>query len=56
MPLAASQRYQEIYGPHAELRIIQGADHTFNRADWKDEVIRRTVEFLKEESTATPWP
>ncbi len=56
VPLAASQRYQEIYGARAELRVIPGAGHTFDRADWKDEVIRRTVEFLKEESTATPWP
>lgn len=54
VPLAASQRYQEIYGAHAELQVVPGADHTFNRADWKDDVIRRTVEFLSGESTATP--
>ena len=56
VPLAASQRYREIYGPRAELRVIPGAGHTFDRADWRDEIIRRTVEFLREESTATPWP
>lgn len=56
VPLEASIRYQAIYGDHAELRVIAGADHTFNRASWGAEVIRRTVAFLCEESRATPWP
>lgn len=56
VPPSASMRYKEIYGDRAELHLLPGADHTFNRKDWEDEVIRRTVAFIAEESGATPWP
>jgi len=54
VPLAASLKYQEIYGERAELHVLPGADHTFNRMDWQDEIIRRTVAFLAEESGSAP--
>lgn len=53
VPLAASERYLEIYGDRAELRVIPGADHTFNRKDWEDEVIRRTVDFFRSEQSGS---
>ncbi|MGE5530147.1 MAG: alpha/beta hydrolase family protein [Patescibacteria group bacterium] len=46
VPLSASERYREIYGGRAEMHVIAGADHTFNRCDWEEEVIGRTVEFF----------
>ncbi|MGE5598110.1 MAG: alpha/beta hydrolase family protein [Bacteroidota bacterium] len=52
VPLAAALRYKEIYGCRCELAVISGADHTFNRCDWEEEVIRRTVDFLRAESGA----
>lgn len=50
VPIAASYRYKEIYGRRAAVHVIRGGDHTFNRADWAEEVIRRTVEFLAAQS------
>lgn len=50
VPIEASLRYKEIYGGRAEMIAIPGADHTFNRWDWREEVIRRTVEYLRAES------
>ncbi len=56
VPLDVSKRYKDIYGDRAELHIIPGADHTFNRCDWEEEVLRRTVAFLCEECGETQWP
>ncbi|MDN5277382.1 MAG: uncharacterized protein PWR01_1347 [Clostridiales bacterium] len=47
VPLKTSYRYLEIYGDRAKLHVIQGADHTFNKWEWEQEVIEKTVEFLK---------
>ena len=46
VPLSASHRYMEIYGESAELHVIEGADHTFNKFEWETTVIDRTVGFL----------
>lgn len=51
VPITASYRYKEIYGPRATLHVIRGGDHTFNRADWAVEVIERTVKFFLEETS-----
>ncbi|MCM8901105.1 alpha/beta hydrolase [Caldicoprobacter algeriensis] len=47
VPLKTSYRYLEIYGDRAKLHVIEGADHTFNKWEWEQEVIEKTVEFLK---------
>ncbi|MGQ9778760.1 MAG: GNAT family N-acetyltransferase [Bacillota bacterium] len=46
VPITASYRYKEIYGPRATLHVIPGGDHTFNRADWAEEVMSFTRNFL----------
>jgi uncharacterized protein len=33
--------------PGSGLHVIKGADHTFNRLDWEQELIQTTVEWLK---------
>lgn len=47
VPLKTSYRYLEVYGDRAKLHVIEGADHTFNKWEWEQEVIEKTVEFLK---------
>lgn len=47
VPLETSHRYLEIYGDKAKLHVLEGADHTFNKFEWEQEVIEKTVEFLK---------
>jgi uncharacterized protein len=47
VPVEAAYRYQrESYGGRARLHIIEGADHTFNKHEWEQEVIHRICEFL----------
>jgi uncharacterized protein len=47
VPYQVSHEYQEkCYGDKATLRIIEGADHTFNRYTWESEVIHAIREFL----------
>ena len=46
MPLSASHKYMEIYGDQAELYVIEGADHTFNKFEWESAAIEKTVDFL----------
>ena len=47
VPLETSYRYMDIYGDKARLNVIKDADHTFNKYEWEQEVIKGTVEFLK---------
>lgn len=49
VPYKVSEKYLEVYGSKADLHIIKGADHTFNRKDWEDEVLDYTVGFLSGE-------
>lgn len=49
VPLAASEKYLEVYGTNAALHIIEGADHTFNKKIWEDEVLDYTLGFLEGE-------
>jgi pimeloyl-ACP methyl ester carboxylesterase len=47
VPLEASHRYvRESYGDRAQLHLIEGADHTFNKLEWEQEVIHRVCDFL----------
>jgi uncharacterized protein len=48
VPYAVSLRYKdEVYGNHATVRIVEGADHTFNGHAWESEVIQAVEAFLK---------
>ncbi|HOK43035.1 MAG TPA: alpha/beta hydrolase [Thermoclostridium caenicola] len=49
VPLAVSERYLELYGSQADLHIVSGADHIFNRNDWVEEVLDYTVGFFSGE-------
>lgn len=49
VPIAASERYLEVYGTKASLHIIDGADHTFNTKPWEDEVLDYTIGFIEGE-------
>lgn len=44
----ASQYIEKCYGNQAELHVIEGADHTFNRFDWEQDVIRSIENFVSE--------
>jgi len=47
VPLEHAYQFKKIL-PSSKLKKIEGADHTYNRADWEEEVLRETVSFLKE--------
>jgi uncharacterized protein len=49
VPLSASEKYLEVYGTKSALHIIEGADHTFNKKVWEDEVLDFTLGFLEGE-------
>ncbi|MGE5614239.1 MAG: alpha/beta hydrolase [Bacillota bacterium] len=49
VPVSASETYLRNYGATAELKVISGADHTFNRFEWEKEVLDSTVEFFCKE-------
>lgn len=49
VPLNASERYLEKYESKAVLHVIEGADHTFNRKNWEDEVLEYTLGFFEGE-------
>jgi alpha/beta superfamily hydrolase len=52
VPVSASEKYAEIYGESSRVKIISGANHTFDKKEWEEEVIKETVKFLKEELAA----
>jgi len=49
VPLSSSERYLNYYGDNVVLKVIQGADHTFNKKEWEEEVLELTVEYLIKE-------
>jgi uncharacterized protein len=49
VPHYMSDRYQErSYGHRGRLHLIEGADHTFNKHEWEQDVIRTLSHFLVE--------
>ena len=47
VPFEMSSRYQrEVYGGRAVLHPVEGADHTFNKLEWEQDVIESVVRFL----------
>ena len=48
VPAAVSEAYREkCYGDTATLKLIEGADHTFNHAAWEQTVITSVRDFLQ---------
>jgi pimeloyl-ACP methyl ester carboxylesterase len=48
VPLEVSSTYIEnCYHSNATLRVIDGADHTFNRFEWEREVIETIMEYVE---------
>jgi dipeptidyl aminopeptidase/acylaminoacyl peptidase len=49
VPVSESVLYKnkKVLGRQATLRIIKGADHTFNRKDWEKTVIDTTISWFK---------
>lgn len=46
VPLSASHRYLDVYGDRGRLHVVDGADHTFNKKEWEEEVISKTTRYL----------
>ena len=46
VPPEVARRYGELYGPRARLVPIEGAGHVFESAVWREELFRRSLEFL----------
>jgi len=46
VPVDQAYKYKEILGDRAYLGIIKGADHTYNKKSWEDEVLDLTLRFL----------
>lgn len=44
-----SEKYLGIYGTKAVLHAVEGADHTFNKKSWEEEVLDYTIGFLEGE-------
>jgi pimeloyl-ACP methyl ester carboxylesterase len=49
VPISTSKVYLEHYAGRAELKVINGADHTFNSFKWEKEVLDSTVDFFCKE-------
>lgn len=47
--LSASEKYMDTYGSLAELKIIQDANHTFDKKEWEEEVIKDVADYFSEE-------
>jgi hypothetical protein len=46
IPVSYAERYLEVYGDHAELIVIDGADHGWAQLPQRDLVISQTVDFI----------
>jgi dipeptidyl aminopeptidase/acylaminoacyl peptidase len=46
VPVSEADAYRKTLR-RAEVQVLKGADHTFNRADWETKVIETTVRWLK---------
>lgn len=47
VPLEHAYRFTQVL-PSSRLKKIEGADHTYNRVDWEEEVLKETVNFFRE--------
>ena len=46
VPIEQAYEYKRVLGDKAYLGIIKGADHTYNKKSWEDEVMDLTLRFL----------
>ncbi|MBU3216316.1 alpha/beta hydrolase [Clostridium estertheticum] len=47
--LSASQKYIDFWGDSSLLKVISGANHTFDKREWEEQVINNTIEFIEKE-------
>jgi uncharacterized protein len=47
VPVSEAEAYRKTLGQRAAVYILKGADHTFNRKEWEEEVIDTTAKWLK---------
>lgn len=47
VPVSHSVRYQQALVGRTELELIEGADHTFSSVRWEQQLIERTVSWLR---------
>ncbi|MHC1684772.1 MAG: alpha/beta hydrolase [Clostridiaceae bacterium] len=47
--ICASKKYLEIYGEKTQLKMINGANHLFDKKHWKEELIEHTTEYFIQE-------
>jgi len=47
--LSASQKYTYYFGESSKLQVISGANYTFDKKEWEEQVIEYTLEFLGEQ-------
>jgi len=47
--LSASHKYIKIFGESSQLKVISGANHTFDKKEWEEQVVNNTLQFLEEE-------
>ncbi|HEX3046994.1 MAG TPA: alpha/beta fold hydrolase [Bacillota bacterium] len=48
IPVETAFKYYQALPGRSRLKIIDGADHTFNRYDWGTGILKQTTEFLTE--------
>ncbi len=51
VPVDVAYVYQDIYGEHMELELIEGANHQFRSLKWKQQVYDSSVKFLLEQNS-----
>lgn len=49
VPFATSERYQKVFQQQAVFHPVQGADHTFNKVEWEQEVMTTVCSFILQE-------
>ncbi|MBU3185870.1 alpha/beta hydrolase [Clostridium estertheticum] len=47
--LSASQKYIDFWGDSSLLKVINGANHTFDKREWEEQVINNTIEFIEKQ-------
>ncbi|MCB2360788.1 alpha/beta hydrolase [Clostridium estertheticum] len=47
--LSASQKYIYFWGDSSLLKVINGANHTFDKREWEEQVIDNTIEFIEKQ-------
>ena len=48
VPVYAAGPYLDLYGDHARLEIIKGANHQYSSVEWKNKVYDLSIAYMKE--------